>query len=159
MNRLTYVRQAQVVYAVSSTHAKVCCLNMNTVLTLDLWDEMNSGQSPFKSSSDSYEGSERRKKPRIHKPFFANVRGTDANGESFKANTFLDNISGDGLYMHLARRVNEGTKLLMVVNLSTFLTADWRGPRVAIRGVVVRAEPQRNDLCGLAVRFTRYRFL
>jgi hypothetical protein len=47
----------------------------------------------------------------------------------------------------------------MVVPPSTSRVGTASGPLVAIRGVVIRTEPQLNGMCGVAVAFTHYRFL
>ena len=102
---------------------------------------------------------ERRSKPRIDIPFPAKVQGVDANGESFEMDSVLDNFSAGGLYLRLARSINQGTELSVVVSSPT-KSADKSGSTgVAAEGVALRAEPQVNGTCGVAVGFTRYRFL
>lgn len=109
--------------------------------------------------SDSYEGSERRNKPRIYDPFPTTVEGVDANGEAFKCQTVLDNFSAGGLYLRLARRVEQGTELDFVIRLSTAPTNETDRARVVMHGVVLRAEPRPCDTCGVAVASIRYHFL
>ncbi|HKA56411.1 MAG TPA: hypothetical protein VKJ47_22425 [Candidatus Binatia bacterium] len=128
------------------------------------------------------------------------IRGVDASGTAFEINTVLDNMSADGLYVRLRRQVRLGTKLFIVVQLSTapagrglrtrvgglpgrrrsrllralrwagrLLTREGLptpplsdigpGPYVALRGVVVRTEPQPGGMYGVAVKFTHHRFL
>jgi hypothetical protein len=106
-----------------------------------------------------YGGVERRHKPRIGEPFFTTARGTDASGEAFKVNTLLDNISASGLYMRLARQVSPGARLFVVIHLSTCSPDEGFAGRAALSGIVVRSEPRSGGLWGLAVVFTRYRFL
>ena len=76
-------------------------------------------------------GAERRRHPRLYKPFSVTVRGVDASGKSFETNTALDNMSAGGLHMQLERSVRRGAKLFMIVQLST--TQTGRGLR-AISG-------------------------
>ena len=102
---------------------------------------------------------ELRKKLRIHNPFPATVRGLDARGEAFETESVLDNLSASGLYVRLMRRVEQGTKVLTVIQFSTGPTNEATRGLVALRGVVLRAEPQPNGTCGLGVAFTRHRFL
>ena len=71
----------------------------------------------------------------------------------------IDNISADGLYMRLARKVEPGATLLVVVQFCASPCADVSAPRFALRGVVQRAELQPDGACGVAVRFTRRRAL
>jgi hypothetical protein len=109
--------------------------------------------------SDNYQGIERRHKPRIIEPFFTRISGMDKNGGAFKINALVDNISASGLYIRLARQVNPGVRLFIVIHLSASLTDLGQAGRAAILGVVLRSEPRSNGLCGLAIRFVRYRFL
>lgn len=101
---------------------------------------------------------ERRLKPRIDLAFPAKVHGVDANGESFEIETTLDNFSAGGLYLRLARRVHPGTQLQILVRLPT--ASDHAGTwQIATDGVVLRAAEQQNGGCGVAVQFTKHRFL
>ena len=99
---------------------------------------------------------ERRRALRVDLPFPATVRGIDATGERFTLNTQLDNLSACGLYLRLQRPVEPGAHLLLVVRLSTVPHA---GPRVALRGTVLRTEAYDDGRCGVAVAFDRHRFL
>lgn len=106
-----------------------------------------------------YDGVDRRHKPRICEPFFTSVRGIDADGKEFEANTLLDNISVSGLYLRLSRRVNTGARLFVIIHLSACLPDGGFAGRAALSGIVLRSEPRSGELWGLALRFTRYRFL
>jgi len=106
-----------------------------------------------------YDDIERRHKPRISEPFFTRVRGIDASGQAFEANTLLDNISASGLYMRLGRQVNPEARLFIVIHLSACTSGGEVAGRAALLGVVLRSEPRSGGLWGLAIRFTRYRFL
>lgn len=101
-------------------------------------------------------GVERRGKPRINEPFPAEVRGVDASGELFQAETVLDNLSASGLYLRLARRVERDTEVSIVTRLSSVPT---EGALVAMRGVVVRTEPQVDGSYGMAVVLEQHLFL
>ena len=70
---------------------------------------------------------ERRRHLRLYEPFPATVRGVDASGEPFEVSTVLDNISASGLYMQLGRCVKRGTKLFILVRMST-TPAGWSAP-------------------------------
>ena len=108
---------------------------------------------------DNYEGMERRSKPRIYDPFPTTVEGVDANGEAFKCQTVLDNFGAGGLYLRLARHVEQGTELDFVIRLSTTPTNETDGARVVMHGVVLRAESRPCDTCGVAVGSINYHFL
>ena len=105
--------------------------------------------------------SEWRERPeRSYDPFRVRVRGRDAAGKIFKVMTFLDNICEGGLYVSLDRRVAGGAPLSLFVSFSTARPDDTaRAPRLCARGVVLRSEPLPGGLCGVAVVFTRHRFL
>ena len=102
---------------------------------------------------------ERRRKPRIYKPFPATVRGVSASGEPFQINTVLDNLSAGGLYLRLMPRVEQGARLFIVIWLAPAPMGELTPPRVAARGRVLRSEPKPGGECGVAVRITRHRFL
>jgi hypothetical protein len=109
--------------------------------------------------SDSYEGLERRSKPRIYDPFPTIVRGVDAEGEAFESETVLDNFCAGGLYLRLARRVERGAELDFVIRLSPTPTNGVGAARVLMHGVVLRAESRPCDTCGVAVGSMNYHFL
>ena len=102
---------------------------------------------------------ERRSNPRIYEPFSATVRGVDASGKTFEASTILDSLSGSGLYLRLAQCVKENTELSIVTRLTTAPIAEAPGALVAIDGVVLRAEPQSDGSCGVAILIKQHRFL
>jgi hypothetical protein len=102
---------------------------------------------------------ERRRVIRVDVPFPATVRGVDRMGERFTLDAALDNLSACGLYVRLARSVEPGTTLFVVVRLSTAPADAASAPYVAFRGLVRRVEPQSDGRYGLAVEFTRHRFL
>lgn len=109
--------------------------------------------------SDSYEGIERRRRPRIYDPFPTTVRGVDAQGEAFESETVLDNFGAGGLYLRLARRVEEGAELDFVIRLSPVPANGVDAARVVMHGVVLRAESRPCDTCGVAVGSINYHFL
>ena len=104
-------------------------------------------------------GLEQRGAVRVAMPFPVMVRGVDRTGDRFTLDSVLDNLSATGLYLRLARLMEPGAALFVVVRLSIALTQEAAVPGVAARGVVLRAEPQPGGTCGIAVRFTRHRFL
>lgn len=102
---------------------------------------------------------ERRRKPRVYRQFPTKLQGVDCNGEAFDVDTFLDNISAGGLYVRLNRRIELGTKMSMVVRLSTAKPGETTAPNVALQGRVGRLEPLGPGLYGVAVVFTEHRFI
>src|SRR2546421_12703993 len=106
-----------------------------------------------------YQGTERRRKPRIYEPFWATARGLDVRDKTFESNTQLDNLSAGGLYMKLAQSVEPGTKLCVIIQFSTPAAGKVDAPRVAIDGVVRRVELNQSKAHGVALEFTHYRLL
>jgi hypothetical protein len=99
-----------------------------------------------------------RRHERIYEPFPVTIRSVDASGEAFESHTVLDNFSASGFYVRLKRRVRSGAKLFAIVHVP-MSPPEMPATRVAVRGEVLRVEPQPGGTWGVAVRFTRYRFL
>jgi PilZ domain len=91
-------------------------------------------------------------------PFPATVRGVDQSGDRFRIDTVLDNFSAAGLYVRLARPIEPGATLFVVVRFTVAPVARPTAPGMAARGVVMWAEP-RHGVWGIAVKFMRQRFL
>ncbi len=106
-----------------------------------------------------YTGQERRAAPRIETHFPATVRGVGIDAQPFEEYTVLDNFSSCGLYLRLARRVQLGARLFVVVRLSVVPRADSSAAYVALRGVVLRVEPRLGGVFGTAIRLTHHRFI
>jgi len=106
----------------------------------------------------SYGGPERRSKPRICKPFPVRVRGVDKSGHSLDAEALLENLSAGGLYFCLPHNVERGTKLFLILRIPS-LTGEGEVIRVAVRGIVLRAEFLPEGNFGLAVAIRHHRIL
>ena len=102
---------------------------------------------------------ERRRQPRLYEPFSVRLRSVDTDGGTFESDAVLDDFSAGGLYVRLTRRVEPGAKFFAVVRIATGPPSGMPVPRVAVRGVVIRTEPQPDGRYGLGVRFTHHRFL
>jgi hypothetical protein len=100
----------------------------------------------------------RRRQERIYEPFPVTIRSVDASGETFELQTVLDNFSASNFGVRLARHVKRGAKVFAIVRMSTSLL-EFPAPRVAVRGVVLGAEPQGDGTWSIAINFTRHRFL
>ena len=103
--------------------------------------------------------SDRRQQPRIYEQFPVRVEGVDSSGGSFDDAVRLDNVSAGGLYLKLARPVERGAQLAMAIRFSNVELMAASAPRLAVRGVVLRVDPQPGGTFGLAVAFTHHRFL
>ena len=101
---------------------------------------------------------ERRKKPRIYQPFQVKVSGTSTTGEAFELMTELDNMSSTGIYLRLDKRVELGSKLHMVIRLSTSLDEELEVAKVAVECEVVRREALPDGTWGVALAIIKRRF-
>ena len=100
-----------------------------------------------------------RGKPRITIPFPVRVRSTDANGKPFEVDAVVDNLGTGGLYMRLPRLLAANAEVVAVISLFPSREVPSQNARVAIRGTVLRSEPQADGTCGVAVGFSSYRFV
>jgi hypothetical protein len=99
---------------------------------------------------------ERRRSPRLEYLFPATLRGTDAMGQRLDIDTVLDNISANGLYVRISRRLEPGVAIAVGIALKR---GQWETTgRVALRGIVTRVELPRRGEYGVAIAFSRYRF-
>jgi hypothetical protein len=105
------------------------------------------------------DGAECRGTLRIAAPFPITVRGVDVSGERFGLQTVLDNLSATGLCLRLARPIATGAPMFVVVRLATAPCHAVAAPGVAARGVVVRVQQRSGQVWGVAMQFTRHRFL
>jgi hypothetical protein len=102
---------------------------------------------------------ERRSALRIATPFPATLRGVNQAGDRFRIDTVLDNFSAAGLYLRLVRPIEPGETLFVVVRFTVAPAVRLAAPGVAARAVVVWAAPQPDGAWGVALKFTRQRFL
>jgi hypothetical protein len=122
-------------------------------------NHIGSSLRPAAGAMPGHSGLERRGAVRIAMPFPAIVRGMDQTGDRFTLDAVLDNLSSTGLYLRLAQPVERGATLFVVVRLAIAPAHQVPAACVAVRGVVLRAEPQPDGTGGIAVMFTRHRFL
>ena len=101
---------------------------------------------------------ERRIKPRVICDYPAIVEGIDTQGNKFRDDAKLANLSAGGLYMWSNHNVEQGAKLSVIINLPSVLI-DEETPKLATKGIVVRTEPKPNGTVGVALRFYNYRFM
>ena len=113
----------------------------------------------LETPASGHEVTERRSMVRVDLPFPATVRGVDADGERFAVDAVLDNLSAHGLYVRLARPIEQGARLFFCVELALTTEPGVCAPRVALNGVVLRVDPQPDGRCGIAVAFDHHRFL
>jgi len=111
-----------------------------------------------RSGANLYEGPERRGRHRTHENFSAMIHGRDSIGRRIKVFGVLENFSGSGLYLRLAQPVAPSKRLFVVLRFSSE-GGEKSGPRVAIRGIVLRSELLADSNYGLAVLIKHHRFL
>lgn len=102
---------------------------------------------------------ERRRVTRVCAPFHVTVRGASEDGTRFERRTVVDNLSAGGLYARLVGRFAPGMRLFALVWFSPSQGDAGRRPCLAVRAVVLRAEPKPGGVCGLAVHITHHRFI
>jgi hypothetical protein len=95
----------------------------------------------------------------IAMPFPAVIRGVDTSGDRFEVSAVLDTLSTGGLYVRLGRPVQTGATVFVVVRLSIRPDPAAPAPSIAARGWVARVQQQADRTYGIAVAFTRHRFL
>jgi hypothetical protein len=113
---------------------------------------------PTEGPLSNYMGPDRRNKPRIYSSFLVKVRGVDAFSQAFEVEALLENLSVGGLYLRMPRDVDPGECLFILV-IFPKLGSEGGAARVAIRGLVVRSEPQPDGRYGLAIAIRQHRFL
>jgi hypothetical protein len=101
---------------------------------------------------------DRRIKPRVICDYPAIIKGNDEDGNKYKENAKLANLSASGLYMRTYRYIENGSKLAVTILLTSALI-DKDTPKIATNGIVIRSEPQKDGTYGIAVKFNKYRFL
>lgn len=102
--------------------------------------------------------SERRRKPRMVCQYPAIVHGSDSQGKKYRECGQLVNLSSNGMFLAVDRKIIPGEELSVIVRLTDSTQAE-EAPKLAVSGVVIRAESQFDGGFGIAVRFHRYRFL
>ena len=99
---------------------------------------------------------ERRQKGRINEPFPARIWGIDSGDLPFNVDVVLDNISSSGLYLKMARPVDVGSEVRLIVHL---LSGPTTGATASVQGRILRDELQVDGRHGLAIEISKHRFL
>jgi hypothetical protein len=101
---------------------------------------------------------ERRIKPRVSCEYPVIIEGFDDTGNKYNENARLANLSASGLYMKANRKIETGSKLSVTILLTSEIV-DPDTPKLVTNGIVVRTEPQIGGICGIAIKFSNYKFL
>jgi hypothetical protein len=123
-----------------------------------MWRE-DAGQDSEYDARPSYAGQERRKSPRMRTPFAVKVRSSDSAESQFEEDTVLDNLSSQGLYVRLARRVQRGIKLLILLRCAVAPDGASMVALIELHGIVLRTEALSGGFFGTAIRLTHHRFI
>jgi hypothetical protein len=97
---------------------------------------------------------DRRGKPRLNDPLPARVWGIDSEGELVGFDCLLDNLSSSGLFLKIPKSLKLSSQISLVVRL-----LNGSGLMAAIKGKVLRDEPQLDGSRGIAVRITEHQLL
>jgi hypothetical protein len=97
---------------------------------------------------------ERRAKHRLNDSLPARVWGVDFEGEMVSLDCRIDNLSSSGLFLRIPWQLKPSSKISLVVRL-----LNGSGATAAIRGKVLRDEPQLDGSRGIAVKITEHCFL
>lgn len=132
-----------------------CILSSRSEVRLERFN--HDAATKHRESSDarhplsSFDEVERRTGPRIYGLFPATVRGVDARGAAFETTTVLDNLSASVFCLRLRERVEVGVKLHVVAQINKAV--------IELHGTVSRAGSQPDQVCGIAVTITSFRFI
>ena len=99
---------------------------------------------------------ERRSKPRSHDVLPARVWGVDIEHEAFGVDCAIENISSAGVYLRIPCQMKSASDVGLVVHL---LDGPHGRATAAIRGKVLRIEPQTDESYGVAIAISDYKFL
>lgn len=102
---------------------------------------------------------ERRENARINRQLFAQVRGLDSSNEPFDLLAIVENISLNGIFILLAREVETGQNLSILVDCANALPNCSELGLLLAQGTVVRSERQFNSINGLAIQFNTLKFI
>lgn len=103
---------------------------------------------------------ERRLKPRIECSYPAIVQGWDADGQKFRTNATLTNMSAAGLCLTLKPEIQPDKDLFVLFRCSsTGPLGKGKAPLIAVDGGVVRSSPPTQGMRLIAVKIHHNRFL
>jgi hypothetical protein len=119
----------------------------------------DANRGPRSDALPHYTSQERRTSSRIETPFPAAVRSVDVDDQPFEEHAVLDNLSSGGLYLRLARRVQQGVRMFVLIRLSIALDANRSTSGIALHGAALRVEPRPGGIFGTAISLAHHRFV
>jgi hypothetical protein len=118
---------------------------MGIILETDIYQTM-AGLAPASSGGDEHHD-----EPRIEGPFPARVKGSNASGQRFIADTVIENLSAHDFCVRLEERIEPSARLFVAARLDKSV--------VALRGKVLQAISRADGTWDITVLITRYRFV
>ena len=100
-----------------------------------------------------------RRSLRTNVQYHGRGRGVDGNGDTFKTDVIIDNMSANGLYLRIPRNIRQGSQTCIALRLSSNLADMSHKMAVTIREVALRSEPRREGSWSVAFVFARYGIL
>jgi hypothetical protein len=100
-----------------------------------------------------------RRSLRTNVRYHGSVRGVDGNGDTFKTDVIIDNMSANGLYLRIPRNIRQGSQTCIALRLSTNLADMSHKMAVTIREAALRGEPGCEGSWSVAFVFARYGIL
>jgi len=107
----------------------------------------------------SYQGEERRSKPRIYYPIPIKIRGKKSRGNCLEFETVADDLSAGGFSARVAQECQPGQRLFFLIHFSLAKDKSIRAAKVAGHGVVLRSRKCYDGMHNLAVAFNNCRFV
>ncbi|MFL6336301.1 MAG: PilZ domain-containing protein [Pyrinomonadaceae bacterium] len=101
---------------------------------------------------------ERRAHPRVAAPVLALVRMRAVTCGRVEEAAALDDVGRGGFRVRLCLRPEPGARVFALLRLTAAPGIEGGGPLVAVRGRVLRVEPEPGGGYSVAVAITRYRF-
>jgi hypothetical protein len=109
--------------------------------------------------SKTYQGEERRKKPRIYYPIPIKIRGTKSCGNRLEFDTVTEDLSAGGFSARVSGECSPGQKLFFMLRFSLAKDRSIRAATVAGHGVVLRTRKRYDGMHDFAVAFSHCRFV
>ena len=95
---------------------------------------------------------ERRSKPRVQCSYPAQISGYSSGMMKYEACAVLANMSGNGMYLRLKRRLEVNATILAMVRMSTSSKKERTVPIITATCKVLRVEPKSDGTYGVAVQ-------
>ena len=105
------------------------------------------------TKSQSIEGQERRRNPRMIDPVPVSVRGSELGGKRFRFETIARNVGAGGLCAYAPRLMRVGETVSMRIRFARLGSNPLQAPEISVRGLVVRTEARPGGLSLFAVSF------